>query len=160
MRIILFSMLLFHFMLAGLAARAQATSCYIMYSYDAAGYRTQRQLNCPGAPGPQLKHTNGPKTGTDSTIISTNATVAPADTIIANICSLYPNPSNGVFKAVLKYPAHEADVYIMDEKGAVISRKKMDGTETNFDIRQYPPGVYVLHLKDKDYEFEAKVVKE
>lgn len=149
--IILFNILLLNLVLATIAAKAQP--CYIVYSYDNAGNRISRVYSCypnTTGPGPVLKQVHGTGTGA----------VSGSDTTIANTCSLYPNPSNGRFSAVLKYPAHEANVYIMDEKGAVISRKEMDGTETSFDISQYPPGVYVLHLKDKSYEFEAKVVKE
>jgi hypothetical protein len=143
-------------MLAGLTAKAQ---CYILYNYNAAGYRILTQYEC-GLPGPAWRHTDSSKIPVDSTIISANTTVAPTDTIIMNTCSLYPNPSNGVFTAVLKYPVQNADVYISDAKGVVISRKKMDGTETDFDIRQYPPDVYIMHLKSTNYEFDAKVIKE
>lgn len=151
--IVLFSVLLFHIMLITITAKAQ-TTCYIFYSYDNAGYRINRQYQCITGPnsnyqgGPVMRQAHG------------TGTALGNDSIITNTCSLYPNPSNGHFSAVLKYPVHDADVYIADAKGAVISRKKMDGTETSFDISQYPPGIYVLHLKSKDYEFEAKVVKE
>ncbi len=154
--IICFSILLFLIILAGLAAQAQ---CYILYSYNAAGYRTLTQYEC-GQAGPAWRHTDSSKIPKDSAVVSANITMSPVDTIIMNTCSLYPNPSNGMFSAVLKYPVQNADVYISDAKGVVISRKKMDGTETDFDIRQYPPGVYIMHLKSSDYEFDAKVVKE
>jgi len=157
--IIFFSVLLYDLMLIGLTAKAQ---CFLMYNYDANGYRIQRQIQCYPATngGPQLRHTDTSNIPIDSARVSTNSNVAPTDTVIANVCSLYPNPSNGMFSAVLKYPVQDADVYISDVKGVVISRNKMNGTETDFDIREYPPGVYIMHLKSSNYEFDAKVIKE
>ncbi len=133
--------------------------CVILYSYDNIGNRIKRVYDCSffnqggdgGNPGP----------GQGSRITSNNSQQSIDSTNILNTCSLYPNPSTGFFKALLKYPVSNADVYVMDVKGSVVQKAKIDGgTEADFDITRFPPGTYTLHLVSPNYQFSVKIIKE
>jgi hypothetical protein len=126
-------------------------ACYIFYNYDNSGNRIDRHYQCGNTGGSVMKQVPGTGQvvqGMDSNLLNTNT------------CSLRPNPSNGHFSAILQYPVKDAEIYIMDMRGVVIARRKLNGTRENFDISDYASGVYVMHLKSGNDEFETKVVKE
>jgi len=132
-----------------IALSAKAWSCTIVYSYDNAGNRIKRTWACD---------TNNNNNNSYRT--TNNSATAPIDsTNIENTCSLYPNPSTGYFKLAMQY-AVNADIYVMDVKGVVVAKKTLVGTETDFDISQYAPGIYTLHLVSPGYQFSVKIVKE
>jgi hypothetical protein len=132
-----------------IALYGKAFSCTIIYSYDNAGNRIKRAWSCD---------TSG--SNTNPTYRMANNSPSPEDSgNIENTCSLYPNPSNGYFKMRMEY-AVNADIYVMDVKGSVVLKKRLEGKETDLDIRQYAAGVYTLHLVSPGYEFSVKIVKE
>jgi Secretion system C-terminal sorting domain len=141
----------FFLLLIMLSARAR--SCTIVYSYDNAGNRIKRTWACDTG--------NNNNNNNNSYRTTNNSATAPIDSAnIENTCSLYPNPSTGYFKLVMQY-AVDADIYVMDIKGMIVEKKKLAGTETDFNISQYASGTYTLHLvSPSGYQFSVKIIKE
>ena len=82
------------------------------------------------------------------------------DSNVVNTCSLHPNPCTGRFCAVMQYPVKNAEIYITDIKGAVLTRVILNGTKADLDISRYAPGTYIMRLKSGNYQYDVKVVKE
>lgn len=66
--------------------------------------------------------------------------------------SVYPNPSNGVFKIKHDYLVKETPYQIFDITGKLIQTGKLSGEQTHIDLIQVQSGVYLLNASGKTYK--------
>ena len=79
---------------------------------------------------------------------------------ISEKVKVFPNPSSGHFyiKSNKDYPLKYIKVYDLD--GKVVCNKPVDSTESEFEISNYPPGMYILKLIYENNVRVYKIVKQ
>lgn len=118
-----------------------ANTCGIVYTYDAAGNRTQRAYVCNNGGG-----------------------IAPVFTentseVIQQVTELYPNPTTGRFTVLFTRELKNAPVILYDINGKELQRSKRSGNQLLFDLTPYAAGVYLLRIEDEKNLITFKVVK-
>jgi len=121
-----------------------AGSCGIVYTYDAAGNRTQRQYVC----------NNGVMAIKE--ILVGNQQIL-ADEIQATEV-LYPNPTTGIFNVKLTQSLNNAIVTISDVSGRLVMRKKENGNILNYDLSGQASGEYIIAIKQDGKLIKLKVI--
>lgn len=73
---------------------------------------------------------------------------------------IYPNPNSGTF--ILELPDHRSSVAVTvtDVPGRVLSRTISDKKVLEFNLSQYPAGLYFLRINLEGKEFNRKVIVE
>lgn len=119
-------------------------TCGIVYTYDAAGNRTQREYVC----------NNGLVAGQ-----SNQTTDAASANDIMKVDVLYPNPTTGFFTVKLFQPLNQATVTINDVSGRIILRKIETGSILSYDLSKQPSGEYHLTIHQGDHSISMKIIK-
>ncbi len=117
-------------------------SCGIVYTYDAAGNRTNRQYVCNNFTGPKE---------------SASEMAAAGDIIQVDV--LYPNPTTGYFTVKLFNPLKKATVTITDMAGRIVLKKAESGNILNYDLSRQPSGEYHLMINDGEHSVSMKIIK-
>lgn len=121
-------------------AQLPANTCGVVYTYDAAGNRTQRVYVC----------NNG----------------ARAETLTQNkeeaiqVTALYPNPTTGQFRITFTKALQHAQIKFIDLGGHVMQQRSVSGNLLDFDISSFPAGVYWIKISDADNRLVYKVIKQ
>ena len=66
--------------------------------------------------------------------------------------SVYPNPSNGVFKIQHDYLASETPYQITDITGKLIQTGKLSEEQSNIDLTQVQQGIYLLNVSGSTFK--------
>jgi ELWxxDGT repeat protein len=77
----------------------------------------------------------------------------------SNIFSIYPNPSNGLFRMKHSGVQSNGSVEIFSPDGRRIGKMNYDGEDTMIDITHQPPGMYVIKIIDGQNCTTTKVNK-
>lgn len=132
------------------AQQIPSSGCEIVYTYDAAGNRTERAYYCNGNPTQFI--TNGLRLKKDS--------LSDASLSGVHVEALYPNPNDGKFSIRLNYELKDADVILWDLSGKQVQRFKANGSKIYFDISNQAVGTYFLSiLIDGKKVLSEKVIK-
>ena len=127
-----------------------ASGCEIVYTYDAAGNRTERAYYCNGNPTHFMA--NSLKLKSDSLNDASAAGV--------RVQALYPNPNDGKFSISFSYELKNAEVILRDLSGKPIQRFKANGSKIYFDISKEAAGTYFLSiLVEENTILTEKVIK-
>lgn len=133
--------------MVGFHAKAQslpANTCGIVYTYDAAGNRTQRKYVCNNSPATTAY------TSTKSLDLKT----------VQQVDRLFPNPTTGHFTVTFSKPLDNGQVTLMDMGGRVLQQSVKSGSQVEFDISRQPAGIYLLRIQDGINAITQKVVKQ
>ncbi len=117
-------------------------TCGIVYTYDAAGNRTNRQYVCNNFTGPGEIE---------------SATASTADVIQVDV--LYPNPTTGYFSVRLFKSLKKATVTITDMSGRIVLKKAESGSVLNYDLSKQSSGEYHLMINDGEHSVSMKIIK-
>ncbi len=117
-----------------------AGTCGVVYMYDAAGNRTQRQYMC-----------------NNSSMVEDAATLEGQGIQVVN--TLYPNPTTGIFSVKLSKPLNKTLVTISDISGSIIAKKTETGIHLTYDLSNYPSGEYIITIHQKPKKITMKVIK-
>lgn len=72
---------------------------------------------------------------------------------------IYPNPNNGRFKVQTDEPFNNAQITIYDLKGQVVYEEaQIYGTTVDFNLSNYPSGVYMLTITDGERFMNGKLI--
>lgn len=134
--------------LAGMAQSLPANTCGIVYAYDAAGNRTQRQYLC-----------NNDVPGTNYVPLDARAKALDKDPAVQQVATLYPNPTTGRFTLSFTKPLDKALVTIVDAAGRTVQQGHYSGRTVEFDLSKVAGGLYVLQILDGSNVITQKVVK-
>lgn len=126
--------------MAGYAQSLPLNTCGIVYSYDAAGNRTQRKYVCNNA---RLAY--APESKTEA---------------IEQVTTLYPNPTTGRFKITFTQALQNATVVLTDVSGRVIEQSQKSGTVIELDLSKAAAGMYLVQVKDRNTMLSQKVIKQ
>ncbi|WP_440135272.1 T9SS type A sorting domain-containing protein [Chitinophaga sancti] len=136
------SFLLFYTMV-GKSQNLPVNTCGVVYSYDAAGNRTQRMYVCNNAvTGGRL------------------AAVKDSTTELPQVTALYPNPTTGSFKITFVKSLNNARIVIMNMNGRVLQQRTESGNVVMFDLSVYPAGMYWVQVQDAGHPYVFKVIKQ
>ncbi|QES88699.1 T9SS type A sorting domain-containing protein [Rhizosphaericola mali] len=119
-----------------------ANTCGVVYSYDAAGNRTERKYIC----------NNGSLGNTQmkNTINFSN---------IQKVTRLYPNPTSGRITVEFTNALNNASIILTDMSGRTLQSTIKSGAQISLDLSSYPSGMYILQIKDNQTLFTQKVIK-
>ncbi len=78
---------------------------------------------------------------------------------VSTSLSVFPNPSNGVFKINFNKKINNGFIEIFTSNGRSIQKIDYSGDETSVDLAHSPPGVYVIKVFDKSRCYTSKVIK-
>ncbi len=122
----------------------------VEYTYDANGNRILRKIIVLGKNIPDSIQ------NFDSTEYLQKVQVNDRKIIV------YPNPTKGLITVMIDpYPEQtEAEIIVLNTVGIVLQRKTIIGVSNHIDFSDYPPGLYILHLKLSEENFEWKIIKE
>lgn len=75
--------------------------------------------------------------------------------------SIYPNPTRGRFLVEVSDPGKGPllRVVLLTPQGDVLTKKILDVNTEEFDLSDYPAGIYMLHLMAGDETHVWKIVK-
>lgn len=75
--------------------------------------------------------------------------------------SIYPNPTRGRFLVEVNDPGKGPllRVVLLTPQGDVLTKKILDVNTEEFDLSDYPAGIYMLHLMAGDETHVWKIVK-
>jgi hypothetical protein len=136
--------IIFIFILATSIAKSYAqlplNTCGVVYTYDAAGNRTQRVYLC--------------NNGTRAETVTQNKDEA------IQVTALYPNPTTGQFRVTFTKALQHAQVIFIDMGGHVMQQRSVSGNLLDFDISTFPAGVYWIKIADGDNRLVYKVIKQ
>jgi len=123
-------------------------TCGVVYSYDDAGNRTQRQYLCNNSP--------------DAVTPGKLVVVKEAETslLVKQISTLYPNPTTGQFVIGFTKPLNQAQITLTDAAGRVLLQKRMSGNSVSFDVSRFAAGVFQLQINDGGNLIIQRVVKQ
>jgi len=81
---------------------------------------------------------------------------------ISLVCSVYPNPTNGFLKLILKgYKSENLTYQIYNINGELITSEVVRGNETSISIGNSMTGIYFLKVSDNQKEIKTfKIIKE
>lgn len=120
-----------------------SNTCGLVYTYDAAGNRTQRKYIC----------NNGSPEG--------RITISHAEMeTVQQVTALYPNPTTGVFKLTFTKALKTGRVSILDVNGRSLKQFNASGNEIVFDVSGYPSGLYYVNVVDEENSMTFKVIKD
>lgn len=131
------------------AASAQSlpiNTCGVVYTYDAAGNRTQRAYLCNNGSG-------------DSAALQRRTAQLSTDIAAEPVSALYPNPTTGRFRISFTNPLKEAQCFLLDQKGNVLQQRKANGSLIDIDVSGFPAGMYYIKIRDKQTDIMYKVIK-
>jgi len=122
-------------------------TCGIVYTYDDAGNRTQRQYLC----------NNSPYAVTPGKLV----VIKEEETsLVKQVSTLYPNPTTGQFVIGFTKPLNQAQITLVDAGGRVLLQRKVSGSRVDFDASHFAAGVYQLQINDGGNIIVQKVVKQ
>lgn len=143
MKLILSIFILVIFYTVGYAQSLPSNTCGIVYSYDAAGNRTQRTYICNN--GLRTEAITPEKENTGE---------------IMQVTALYPNPTTGQFRVTFTKGLQQAQVTFIDLGGHVVQQRTVSGNLVNFDVSSFPAGMYWIKITDGDNRLMFKVIKQ
>ena len=75
---------------------------------------------------------------------------------------VYPNPNNGSFKVVMPESIRQDNSFfeLFDVNGLPVCEGNIIDIETDIDIGNYPPGVYLLKIRNGDDVISEIVLKQ
>lgn len=127
-------------------------TCGVVYTYDAAGNRTQRAYVCNNSVSP------GVVGGKD--LVLRDSAFTATDTIgIQQVTALYPNPTTGQFVVTFTKALSNAVVTVVNVNGQVMQSSRQSGYRVQFDVSGASPGVYFIVIKDGANTISQKVIK-
>jgi len=117
-------------------------TCGVVYTYDAAGNRTQRVYLC----------NNGGK-------IAVTPDNENQDQLM-QVTALYPNPTTGQLRVTFTKALQNAQVTFIDLAAHVILQRSVSGSVLDFDISPFPAGMYWIKITEGNNRFMYKVIKQ
>jgi hypothetical protein len=142
----------------GIAGRSQslpANTCGIVYTYDAAGNRTQRQYAC---------NNTGRVAGPEAIA---SVVRMPSDTLsdkkpvtVEQVEALYPNPTTGLFTVTFTQALKNASVELLDANGRIVQRHQKSGSKMSFDLSGVPSGLYLIVINENGRRFSQRIIKQ
>ncbi len=93
--------------------------------------------------------TAGPSTGAVY-IFNKLVTTSIESSFSLSEISVYPNPSASIVNIDFTEIFEEVMLNVVDLNGKIIERKYVDGFTNQLDVSQYVPGMYLLHLMEKN----------
>ena len=144
------------------AAKAQTSCiggdilvCHAMFTYDAAGNRTDRYQLC-ACEAPPSGRTVNPATanGTAANSADDNATQAASTAL-----SIQPNPTSGKVTIVFASALEKGIIIVTDATGKQVATYTVSGSNYEIDMATLPGGLYVFTLQTADRLESRKVVK-
>lgn len=121
-----------------------ANTCGVVYTYDAAGNRTQRTYLCNN--GSRIAY---------APVVAENTT-----TSVQQVTQLYPNPTTGRFTVSFSQPLKNATVILLDIAGNILLQSRKSGNQVLFDLSSYKAGAYIVRVMDGSNTVTFKVVKQ
>jgi hypothetical protein len=121
-------------------------TCGVVYTYDAAGNRTQRVYVCNNARKAMV--------AADSTLNQFNVKE------VVQVSALYPNPTSGTFLIAFTQPLKQALVTFTDMQGHSLQQRVVSGTQATFDISSFPAGIYWIKIANGNKPVIYKVIKQ
>jgi hypothetical protein len=98
--------------------------------------------------------------GSTSVIVYVNpCTGLTSNSLNSNMVSVFPNPSNGIFTARFDFEGQK-EVRVINAIGQVIDVRSTEGQSEEFNIAQYPKGVYYVRVSSKQASGNYKVIVE
>lgn len=123
--------------------------CYIKYSYDNAGNRTNRIYEC----GPNPLYNLGGSAGGGSGGGGGSMRIANSDNREKMI--VFPNPTKGIFFVKLPEKSNLGLLEIRDPNGKILMKKELTQNQTEINITPYNNGEYFINVLIGDkYEIE------
>ncbi len=119
----------------------------MVYTYDDAGNRTQRQYLCNNS-------LNAVTPG--KLVVDKEAETS----LVRQVPTLYPNPTTGQFAVGFTKPLNQAQITLTDAGGRVLLQRKVSGNRVDFDVSRFAAGVYQLQINDGGNIIVQKVVKQ
>jgi hypothetical protein len=141
--IILFMLVCCSFITATKAQSLPAHTCGVVYTYDAAGNRTQRAYVC----------NNSGRTAIAPVAEDTTAA-------IHLVTQLYPNPTTGRITVSFTQPLNNAVITLLDMTGKVLIQSRKSGNQVVLDLSSYRAGVYILRVMDGKNPSSFTIVKQ
>lgn len=78
--------------------------------------------------------------------------------------NVYPNPSYGIFNAVMNSNCEEATLTVLDITGKEVYHKRISnalaGEHINLDLKNLNNGIYMIQLKSNQNVFSKKIIKQ
>ena len=141
--------LIFFFLLSGLLSLNNTIKAQISFNYDDAG-------NCI------LKYKTVVISHAKKNITDTLAVEAQKEQIGDLEVLIYPNPTKGAFKINIKGSLPDCPfLFILtDLSGHIIARKETNESSYQYDMTNYPVGVYMLRVVIQGKSKDWKIVKE
>lgn len=130
-------------------SKAQTT---ILFSYDAAGNRVEREI----------VFGKSSKANSNSNL-DTASSAKPFIEMMGKMkITIYPNPTKGQLSVeITNMPADvSGEIRIYNIAGNVIHYQKTLGPSNPFDFSIYPTGIYVLYIKVGQNESKWKIIKQ
>lgn len=121
-----------------------ANTCGVVYTYDAAGNRTQRTYLC-----------NNSSRVAFAPLLTENT---PAK--VQQVAHLYPNPTTGRFTVTFSQSLMNATVTLLDMAGNVLHQSRKSGNEVQFDLSSYSAALYIVRVTNGENSISFKVVKQ
>lgn len=84
------------------------------------------------------------------------------EVLVADLFTVYPNPSKGLFNLSLKETVRELDIRILNGQGQLLKTMNRDTPDMNqtIDLQHLPKGIYVLEVRtDKGVGVQRVVVE-
>ncbi|RFS18767.1 T9SS C-terminal target domain-containing protein [Chitinophaga silvatica] len=148
MKNLLFLLILAIFPLAKVCAQSlPPNTCGLVYTYDAAGNRTQRMYVCNNA-------RVGRDTATAAVMKELNADA------IVQVNAIYPNPTTGIFQITFTKALKQARVSLIDLSGHILKQQVESGSILTYDISNYPAGVYYIKITEGSFSITHKLIKQ
>lgn len=73
---------------------------------------------------------------------------------------LAPNPAHDVFSITFPTDPGKVTTHLYDAQGRLLAVKKVADRQVTFNIKNYPPGIYLLHIWTKEGNIARKIVKQ
>jgi len=95
-------------------------------------------------------------------VTATETTLAVDDFGIDKVITVYPNPSNGVFKIAMPIMQNEVTVEIYTIQSQLISRKlyTVNNGKVEINIDDKPTGLYIVQVLLENNSIAFKIVKQ
>ena len=138
---------------------AQHANVQICHKVAVRGGSVTQQMIVPQAQvATHLSHGDGLGNCVTFTGVKTN----PLETVAEDQkATIYPNPTTGIFILELSEIRTQADILITDIQGKVVATKTMKKDEVptaTFDLGNLARGMYLIQLRDGDYNYRAKII--
>lgn len=156
---------LFPFLLVVCGATAQAQStCYIKYTYDAAGNRIQKSFICDETNVPDEPEARPFITANDTSKLNTAIVEQNKNSVNEGYSLVYPNPNRGTFWVEFKTKEQRAvkrKIYVMNAQGQLIFETSTEELKTYIELKSISSGSYFVVVYDgnKNNTHKISVVK-